>query len=281
MAERRAKPDSQIVVASVQSLVRRLDRHDTAVYQVVVCDEAHHAPASTYQKIFEHFGFTNGGGERLLVGFTATTKRGDGVGLGNVFDKIVFQRSLREMIDAHWLVDISGFRVETSADISGVQSRAGDFATGQLSTAVNTKPRNELAAQTYHELAGGRKALVFTVDVRHAEDLAAEFRAHGIEAQAVSGRMPKDERRATISAYRRGEIQALCNCALLTEGFDDPATDVVLMARPTHSSLLYMQMLGRGTRTAPGKENLLLLDFVDSTKRHSAVSLPDLFGLNP
>ena len=281
MAQRRAEPDNRIVVASVQSLVNRLDRHGSATYRVVICDEAHHAPAPTYRRIFEHFGFANDDGERLLVGFTATTKRGDGVGLWNVFEKITYQKSLREMIDAHWLVDIAGYRIETRADISGVQSRAGDFAAGQLSRAVNTKARNELVVHTYRELAPGRKALTFTVDVQHAEDLSAEFQKQGVNARAVSGKMKKADRRAIVGSYRRGDIDVLCNCALLTEGFDDPKTAAVLMARPTRSSLLYMQMLGRGTRTAPGKKELLLLDFVDSTKRHSAVSLPDLFGLNP
>lgn len=281
IAERKSDANDKIVVASIQSLVNRLDRHDPAAYRVVICDEAHHAPAPTYRRIFEHFGFANDDGESLLVGFTATTRRGDGVGLWNVFDKITYQKSLREMIDAHWLVDIAGYRIETRADISGVQSRAGDFAAGQLSRAVNTKARNELVVHTYRELAPGRKALTFTVDVQHAEDLSAEFQKQGVNARAVSGKMKKADRRAIVGSYRRGDIDVLCNCALLTEGFDDPKTAAVLMARPTRSSLLYMQMLGRGTRTAPGKKELLLLDFVDSTKRHSAVSLPDLFGLNP
>ena len=282
MAGQSAGPDDQIVIASVQSLTHRLDRHDPAAYKLVVCDEAHHAVAPTYRRIFEHFGFANGAnGDRLLIGFTATSRRGDGLGLAAAFDRIVFQRNLREMITADWLVDIVGYRVETDADISAVHTRAGDFVKGELSRAVNTKARNELIVETYGKLAAGRKALVFTVDVQHAEDLAEVFRAQGVNAQAVSGRMPKAERRKVVESYRSRKVDVLCNCNLLTEGFDDPTTDAVLMARPTRSGLLYMQMLGRGTRTAPGKQDLLLLDFADATKRHSAVTLPDLFGLNP
>ncbi len=185
------------------------------------------------------------------------------------------------MIGASWLVDIAAYRVETGSDISAVHSRAGDFVKGELSRAVNTPGRNELIVETYGKLAAGRKALVFTVDVQHAEDLAEAFQADGVKAAAVSGRMPKPERRRVIEAYRSGKVDVLCNCALLTEGFDDPETNAVLMARPTRSALFYQQALGRGTRTAPGKQDLMLLDFADATKRHSAVTLPELFGLNP
>ena len=282
MAGQSAGPDDQIVIASVQSLVHRLDRHDPASYRLLICDEAHHGVAKSYRKVFEHFGFANGrSDDRLLVGFTATAKRGDGVGLAAIFDKITFHRNLREMIAAGWLVDIIGYRVETGADISGVHSRAGDFVRAELSVAVNTKARNELIVETYGNLAAGRKALVFAVDVQHAADLAEAFQSRGVKAEAVSGRMPKAERRRVVESYRSGDIDVLANCNLLTEGFDDPETNAVLMARPTKSGLLYQQMLGRGTRTAPGKQDLLLLDFCDATKRHSAVTLPDLFGLNP
>jgi superfamily II DNA or RNA helicase len=281
MADRTPSAGDSIVVASVQSLAARLNRYEPGAFRLVVCDESHHAVAPSYRRVFDAFGLMDGDPDRLLVGFTATTGRGDGQGLGQVFERITYSRSLREMIAEGWLADIAGYRISTDSDLSGVRTVAGDFAVGQLAAAVNTPARNRLIVETYLELAPQRKALAFTVDVQHASDLAGEFQRQGVRAKAVSGQIPKAERRAIVQAYRDREIEILCNCALLTEGFDDPATDAVLMARPTRSKVLYQQMLGRGTRPAPGKSDLLVLDFADLTRRHDVVSLPSLFGLNP
>lgn len=278
MAERRAG-DEPLVVASIQSLVARLDRYPAGSVDLCVVDEAHHAIARSYSRVIDGLGLMNGAG--VLVGFTATAGRSDGVGLGRVFEKIVYSKSLKEMIDAGWLVDVEGYRVTTDANLQGVKTTAGDYATGQLSRAVNTEARNALVVDAWERVARGQKTLAFAVDVQHAADLAAAFRARGYRTESVDGSMAKAKRREIIKKFSAGKLDVLANCALLTEGFDVPNIGAVLMARPTKSRGLYTQMLGRGTRTAPGKEKLVLIDFVDNSRRNDVVSLPSLFGLNP
>lgn len=280
MAEASAAPDDSIVVGSVQSLVKRLAKYDPAAFKVIVTDEAHHAPAPTYRTIYEHLGALNGGGV-LHCGFTATAKRGDGVGLAGVFSKVVFHRGLLSMIRAGWLAEITGWRVQTNEDISMVRTVAGEFAAAPLARAVNTDARNRLIVDAFVHRCQGRKAIAFCADVAHAKALAAEFQRFGVRAAAVYGSMKAVERRALIDAYRSRDLHLLCNCDLLTEGFDDPSTGAILMCRPTQSALWYTQALGRGPGIAPGKTDLVLLDFVDVTRKHSAVTLPELAGLNP
>jgi hypothetical protein len=241
-------------------------------------DEAHHAVAPSYRTILSHMRAGEPTGP-LLVGFTATPSRGDRVGLAEVFDAIVYQRSLREMIAEGWLCRLRAFRVRSTIDLTGVRTRHGDFAEAELAEAVDVADRNALVVQSYRALADGRRALVFAVDVAHAEHLADAFRAAGYAADHVSGRLCVEERRERISAFRTGELEVLTNCMILTEGFDCPEIAAILMARPTQSPLLYAQMVGRGTRTAAGKADLLVLDIADNSRRHSLVSAPSLFGL--
>lgn len=219
--------------------------------------------------------------DRLLVGFTATPNRSDGVGLGCIFQSIVDTYPIRQAIDDGWLVPIVPWVVETATDLDTVRINHGDFNQKDLAGAVNTPQRNQLAVAGWHEHALNRPTIAFTVDVAHAYALADAFSASGIKAAAVSGETPKEERAATLAAFTRGDVLVLCNCQVFTEGTDLPLASCILMAKPTKSATLYTQCVGRGLRTYPGKEDCVILDVVDVARRHSLQQAPVLYGLPP
>ena len=282
-AARRVPADTDVVVASVPTLgrehSRRLQALDPEQFYLVVVDEAHHATADTYRRVLEHFGLFAPGTARLLVGFTATPRRGDGVGLNAVFQEIVFSRSLPEMVAAGFLAPLAAYRVETDVDLTRVRTRLGDFVTSQLSEAVNVAERNALVVRVYRERLAGRQTLCFCVDVAHALSLAEEFRAQGIACTPVTGDMERAARAAALQDFAAGHTQVLTNCMVLTEGYDEASIAGIILARPTKSALLYTQMIGRGTRLHPGKKDVTVIDIVDVTRDQKLVSLPTLFGL--
>jgi superfamily II DNA or RNA helicase len=282
-AERNASVDCDVVVASVPTLGRRASRRlaelDPDQFSIVVIDEAHHATAETYRRIVEYFGVKQPDTQKLLVGFTATPKRSDGIGLDAIFDEISFSRTIPEMMQAGYLAPVAGYRVETDIDLSRVKTSMGDFVVSQLSDAVNIESRNALVVKAFRELVPDRRTLVFGVDVAHAHALAAAFNHYGIAAAPVTGDTPPDERARTLAAFSTGQIQVLTNCMVLTEGYDEPAVDGIILARPTNSTLLYTQMIGRGTRLHPGKTDVTVVDVVDNSSKNRLVTLPSLFGL--
>ncbi|MFN7974031.1 MAG: DEAD/DEAH box helicase [Acidobacteriota bacterium] len=281
-ADRRAA-SARVVVASVPTLGRehskRLARLDPEDFYLIVVDEAHHAVAPSYRRVFDHFGLFRKEGKRLLVGFTATPYRGDDKGLGEVFEEVAFQRDLDEMILAGYLCPVLGWRVGTGVDIDRVKVRAGDFVESQLAATVNVAGRNAVLIRAYEELARGRKCLIFCVDVAHARDVASAFTDRGHPAEVVWGEMAREGRRQALARFAAGATRILTNCNVLTEGFDEPTVDAILMARPTKSRLLYTQIVGRGTRLSPGKSDLVVIDVVDNTTRHAVAGLRDLFAL--
>ncbi len=283
-AGRTADPESHVVVASVPTLGRadskRLLRLDPDRFFLIVVDEAHHATAKTYQRILKYFGLFESDTRKLLVGFTATPKRGDGEGLDAVFEEIVCSRTLPEMIAEGFLSPVAGYRVETDIDLSRVKVRMGDFVSSQLSLAVNVEQRNRLVVNVFRTLLEGRQTLCFCVDVAHAHSLADAFRAEGIKAGAVSGDKDPAEREKLLCDFRDGSLQVLTNCMVLTEGYDEPSVEGIILARPTKSTLLYTQMIGRGTRLHPGKDRVTVVDIVDVTRDHNLNTLPGLFGLS-
>lgn len=277
-AQERDGLDREICVASVQTATRHTEFLKDRGFRLCVCDECHHAPSDSFVKIFDALGFMDDDPQKLLVGFTATAFRGDGGALGDVFEEIVFERSILAMIKGGFLCDVRGVRVQTDVDLEGVRTKLGDFVTGDLSEAIDTPERNQLIADAYLEHARDRKAIVFCVDIRHAQNVAEAMRGNGVPCEAVYGEMDGDERRETLAAFGTGEIHVLTNCNLLTEGWDSPDLGAVLMARPTKSRVLYIQCVGRGLRTAPGKEDCLLLDFVDIAAKHDICSIGTLAG---
>jgi superfamily II DNA or RNA helicase len=295
MADRCASNNDDVVVASVQTLYasnfRRLnDLMGRMKFEMVVVDEAHHYAAEKFKATVTKQIEANP--ELLLVGFTATPNRADGMAMGQLFDEIVYQYSLRDAINDGWLVDIAGIRLRTTTDLTGVKSRAGDYAQDQLSLAVNTPQRNELLVKGWIEHALARKTVGFCVDVDHAQQLAWHFQKNSIPAEAIWAADPL--RREKLAAHRRGELKVITNCGILTEGYDDWDVSCIIMARPTKSQSLFVQCVGRGTRLPEGINNLvvarqtgtflvktdcLVLDPADVTGKHSLVTLPTLFGL--
>ncbi|MBU1748788.1 MAG: DEAD/DEAH box helicase [Chloroflexi bacterium] len=267
-----------VVVASVQTLSRArrrqaLLRHGPIDYLII--DEAHHAVADSYRRVLGDLRQAN---PRLRhLGVTATPMRLDGVGLDAVYQSIAYQRNIRWGVDAGYLAPLVGLSIRTQINLDGVNVRGGDYAEGELTAAVNVLNRNELIVHAYQRFAAGRSALAFGTSVDHAQDLATAFRAAGVSAAMVCGATPLEERRATLGALRDGGISVVCNYQVLTEGFDAPMVSCILMARPTLSQGLYIQMVGRGTRLYPGKRDCQVLDFVDS-QHQMVITLEDLLG---
>jgi superfamily II DNA or RNA helicase len=279
----RAPADAKVVIASVPTLGRaggtRLHQLSPEEFFLIVVDEAHHAVALTYRRIFEHFGLFDPNTRRYLVGFTATPRRGDKQGLGAVFEEVCYARDLREMIAEQYLCPITGWRVHSDTSLDKVQIRHGDFVESQLSQVVNTSERNNLLVTAYRKYASGRRAIVFCVNVAHAMDVCQAFMLVGIRTSAVWGDMPREDRRMKLGQFSRGDIDVVTNCNVLTEGFDEPRVEAIIMARPTRSKLLYAQMVGRGTRRHPEKANLEIIDIADNSRTHQLPGLNDLFNL--
>lgn len=282
-AERSAPPDSRIVLASVPTLGRqgssRLLELPPEEFYLIVVDEAHHAVAPSYRRIFDHFGLFAEDSPRLLVGFTATPRRGDKHALSSVFQEVAYAKALPEMVRSGYLCPLRGWRVSTSISIGSVASRHGDFVESELASLVDVPERNHLVVNAYQELAAGRRAVVFCVNVAHVQALAAAFQEAGVRAAPIWGAMSREDRQGVLQAFHQGELEVLTNCNVLTEGFDEPRVDCVVMARPTQSQLLYAQMVGRGTRLHCDKSDLIVIDIVDNSSRHKLAGLNALFDL--
>ncbi|KAF2760642.1 DEAD/DEAH box helicase-like protein [Pseudovirgaria hyperparasitica] len=278
---------ADITVASVQS-IRSSDRtckFDPSRYKLVLVDEAHHIVASQYLDVLDHFNLKDSSSSEhgtALVGVSATFSRLDGRQLGQVIDQIVFHKDYIDMIGEKWLSDVIFTTVESHADIRKVGTMpTGDFQAGALSKVVNTDEINEITVRAWMAKAGSRKStLVFCVDLNHVTQLTATFRKHGYDAQFVTGDTPKKTRSARLDAFRNGEFPVLLNCGVFTEGTDIPNIDCVLLARPTKSRNLLVQMIGRGMRLHANKENCHIIDMVASLNT-GIVSTPTLFGLDP
>jgi superfamily II DNA or RNA helicase len=275
-----ADDSAHVVVASVRSLRQeRLARLMRArAFGLVVYDECHHAVADDNRRVLEALGAFEDDWTGTLLGFTATTQRGDGQGLDEVFDAIVYKKGIADLVAAGFLAPLRGYRIATAADLASVSAGAGDYQIEELAEAVDIESRNALVARSIQELARDRRTIAFCVNVRHARHLARSLNAIGVVAGIVHGAMRKDRRAETLADFRRGTLAAVTNVGVLTEGFDDPGVSCIAMARPTRSDGLYAQCVGRGTRLAPGKSDCLVLDFVDLSAR-SLVTLPTLAGL--
>lgn len=253
--------EPQVVVGSVQSCCRsnRLEQLKKKEFDLLLIDECHHSTADSYKTIINELGF-NDNPSKLLIGVTATAMRD---GLGEIFEKIVFTRSISTMIKSGYLSPVVGRRILTNFNLQKLSTRNGDYDLGDLSEAVDTEERNAFVVQKFIEHANNRKGIAFCVDVDHCIRLSEAFRSHGIESQAVYGAMPSDERKRALESLKNGRIQVATSCGVLTEGFDEPSIDVILMVRPTKSEILYTQCVGRGLRKHVGKSDCMVLDFTD------------------
>ncbi len=267
------------VIASVQTLAResRLKRLTTD-FSTIVVDEAHHAVAESYRRVLDHCGaFTEHG--PLTLGVTATPRRGDDVGLDNVFQEIVFQKGLLQMIEAGYLSDLRAIQLRLQADFHALHTRAGDFIDAEVESLLLEADAPKLIVKAYLEHAGDRKALLFVPTVRLAHDMAELFQCAGVAAGAIDGATPTEERRAILRRLHTGELHLVANCGVLTEGFDEPSVDCIVIARPTKSTALFTQMVGRGTRLHPGKQDCLVIDVAGVSRRHDLASVASIAGL--
>ncbi len=265
--------DEHNVAASIQSLSEHLDDFPPSAFEYIVIDEAHHAAASTYKRILSYFK------PKFILGLTATPDRADGQSVLEIFRESAHRLSLQEAIERGELAPIRCVRVLTNVDLSRVRFNQVQYNRRDLEESVLVPPRDRLIVENYCAHFDGRKAVVFCVNVRHGESLAELFRKAGIPARSVSGRMPRSEREKYLAQFHQGDLRVLCACDILNEGWDCPDLEVLLMARPTLSKVVYMQQLGRGTRKAPGKECLYVIDFVDnSLKYNQSLNLHRLVG---
>lgn len=270
--------DAEVVVASIQTLQREARRNRLGDgFTTIVVDEAHHSAAPSYRGVLARFGaFARD--DLLTLGVTATPERGDRQRL-ECFPTVVYERDLVSMIREGYLADLRAVEVAVDADLDGVSLSHGDFAADALGKAMRAAAAPEMVARAYLEFAQGRRALIFTPTVALAHETAAAMTARGVAAGALDGTTPTDERRRILAQLRQGGLEALANCAVLTEGFDEPSIDCIVMARPTKSSQLYRQMVGRGTRPFPGKADCLILDLVGVSHRHKLLTAATLFDL--
>ena len=293
MARSRTRGMDTHVVASVPTLGRhnseRLKQFDPAGFDCIVSDEAHHSTSPQWARVLNYFGLMSPGGSILSLGLTATPNRSDGIGLRKCFDEIVYDMGIDAGIHEGFLVDLRCWRISTKTTLDAVRTTAGDFNEGDLAKTVNTPERNGMIVKAWAQHAWDKKSLVFTANIQHALDLAEAFKALGVAAAAVWGDDP--DRSEKLRKHRAGtELLVLCNCAVLTEGYDDPNIQCIVLARPTKSSLLLTQMIGRGTRMPEGCQHMselgengkfdcIILDVVDTTSKHQLCTVPSLLGL--
>ncbi|MGH6885919.1 MAG: DEAD/DEAH box helicase [Geminicoccales bacterium] len=256
---------AQILFAGIQSVHRKAYAIQRA--DLVLVDEAHLVPGqanATYRRLLRDLTRINP--HLKTIGLTATPYRLDSgmlhTGPDSLFDDIAFEVSVRELIDQGYLAPLISKQTSTQLDVSGVATRGGEFIAGQLEAAVDQDPVTQAAIDEVVAYGRDRRSwLLFCAGVDHACHVSEAVRARGVSCATIFGHTAKTERDRIITAFKRGEVRALASMGVLTTGFNAPAVDLIAMLRPTKSTGLYVQMAGRGTRLAPGKDNCLVLDF--------------------
>ena len=250
----------RVTVGSVQSLMRekRLQRFAPDHFGAIVVDEAHHVLSDSYQRVLAHFS-----GAKVL-GVTATPDRGDMRNLGSYFESLAYEYTLPKAIREGYLSPIKALTIPLKLDLSGVALQNGDFKAADLGSALD--PYLQQIAEEMRKNCEGRKTVVFLPLVKTSKKFCGILKEQGLRAAEVNGE--SKDRAEVLADFDAGRYDVLCNSMLLTEGWDCPAVDCIVVLRPTKVRSLYSQMVGRGTRLAPGKENLLLLDFLWHTERH-------------
>lgn len=258
----------RVVVGSVQTLQRtaRLERFSHDYFGTIIIDEAHHAITDGYRRILDYFGSAK------VLGVTATPDRGDMRNLGEVFDSLAFEYKLTDAIKEGYLCRIMAQTIPLKLDISSVTMSGGDYAVGDLGTALD--PYLEQIAAEMAQRCKGRKTVVFLPLIKTSQKFRDLLNSHGFRAAEVNGQ--STDRKEVLADFDAGKYNVLCNSMLLTEGWDCPSVDCVVVLRPTKVRSLYSQMVGRGTRLSPGKTDLLLLDFLWMTDKHELCRPADL-----
>lgn len=263
-----------VVIASIQTLAResrlnQLPRH----FGTVIVDEGHHAVADSYQRVLDYLD------AELVLFVTATPKRADGKSLEHIADEVVFARSLQYMIEQGYLCPPRGKRITVDVDLDSVKKSRGDFQADALAEALEDADVLTDVLATYMEHGEDRKTLIFTPTVAMAHHTAEVFCEAGYAAEAVDGTTPPEERRDILERLHTGDTRIVANVGVLTEGFDEPSIECIILAAPTKSEVKYTQIIGRGLRLYPGKSDCLILDVAGASEDKSIQSLGALFGL--
>lgn len=268
-----------LVFASIQSAQqpRRIEQLAAQNFPLVVVDEAHRALSPGYRALFEALGCFRAGGPQLL-GITATPERTDGGALDEVFQGVVFHLGINTAIAQGYLLAPVVIERKINLDLDSVTIARGDYGQKQLDLALMQAGIVGEITAAYEEHCTQRKTIVFTVSVAQAMEVAATLRERGHAAAAVSGETPTEERQRILKKLNTGELRCVVNCAVLTEGFDEPSVDAVILARPTQSKPMMIQCVGRGLRLFPGKSDCLVVDMVGASKRSNMVQAAVLFG---
>lgn len=249
----------RITVGSIQSMMRdkRLCRFPEDYFNTIIIDEAHHCLSDSYQKVLSHFNAN-------VLGVTATPDRGDMRNLGSYFESLAYEYTLPRAIKEGYLSPIKALTIPLKLDLAGVGMQSGDFKAGDLGTALD--PYLGQIAEEMTKYCMDRKTVVFLPLVKTSQKFCNILNEYGFRAAEVNG--DSKDRSEILSDFDEGKYNVLCNSMLLTEGWDCPSVDCVIVLRPTKIRSLYSQMVGRGTRLSPGKDHLLLLDFLWHTERH-------------
>ena len=266
-----------VQVASIQTLwtrAKRLDRMPLPAANVLFVDEAHHAPAETYRKIIEQYP------NAVLIGLTATPCRGDGRGLGGIFEALVETPQVAELIELGYLVGTRVF-APVNPDLKGVHTRGGDYVESELAGRIDRADLVGDIVQHWHRYGERRKTVCFAINVAHSVHIRDEFIKAGVKAEHVDGSTPKAERDAALARLASGETELISNCMVLTEGWDMPPVSCCILARPTKKMGLFRQMVGRVLRPAEGKPNALVLDHSGAVFRHGFVEDDVEWTLDP
>ena len=296
----------RVVVSTIQtqssggSGAGRMTRFDPRLFGVLVVDEGHHGTANSYRRVLNWYAKNNP--DLKILGVTATPDRGDKNALGQIYDTVAYDYEMKDAMRDGWLVPVEQQMVEVEGlDFSACRTVAGDLNGSDLARIMEYEENLHKVVAPTIEIVGNKRTLVFASSVEHAERMSELFNRHrGNMSSWVCGKTPKDERRQILSDFASGKLQVLCNCGVLTEGFDNPAIEVVIMARPTKSRALYAQMAGRATRPAEAiahelneqenrEERIALIkasekpccsivDFVGNAGRHKLCCSVDILG---
>lgn len=263
---------SDVMVASIQTIRKLARLEQLSGIKYVIVDECHHAAADSYVSVMT---WLEGNGA-LFAGFTATMDREDSKSLAEVWSEVVYSRDILDMIPEH-LVDPHAVMVTIDGmSLSAAKTTRGDFTDASLADVLLEANAQEMVADAYAKHAKDRKGLLFAPTVKAAKTFADALTAKGIPSAAIWGSMPDEDRAVVLKRFKTGEVQVISNCMILTEGFDEPEASCVVIARPTKSASLYVQMVGRVLRPFPGKIDALVLDVVGASEEHELATLADL-----
>lgn len=266
--------ESNVVCGSIQSVALNLDTFNDNDFDYIIFDEAHHATAETYQKVLAYFK------PKFILGLTATPERADDTNILDIFQNTAHKLDIQTAVEIGALTDVRCIRIHTNIDMTKVRFNSVQYNIRDLDVRICVSERNQLIVNTWLDYVKDKRTVVFCASVKHAEQIAELFKRAGVNAVAVSGSMKTSERNEWLAKFGSGEVKVLCACDLLNEGWDCPQTEVLFMARPTMSKVLYTQQLGRGMRLSEGKEFLMVFDFVDNASQYNApYSLHRLFRL--